>query len=119
VAVPIANKRYRIDSYRQAIERACDATFLPDGKLAKRAGESMRGYVQRIEASGLGQQLKEWQKQRRWTPNRLRHSFATEARSKYGLEAAQVLLGHSRADITETYAQRDMARGVEAIRQIG
>src|SRR5205823_2837294 len=29
-----------------------------------------------------------------WTPNRLRHSFATEVRRVYGIEAAQVLLGH-------------------------
>jgi integrase len=29
-----------------------------------------------------------------WHPNQLRHSFATEVRRGYGLEASQVLLGH-------------------------
>lgn len=43
----------------------------------------------------------------RWHPNRLRHSRATEIRRQFGLEAAQVLLGHARANITELYAQRD------------
>ncbi len=119
VPVPIERKRYRIDSYRQAIERACDEVFPPAGKLARHDGESMRGWVRRLQAAGLGPQLAVWQKQHRWSPNRLRHSFATKARSQYGLEAAQVLLGHSRADITEVYAERDVARGVAAIEQIG
>src|SRR5579871_5812790 len=35
-----------------------------------------------------------------WHPNQLRLLFATEVRRSYGLEAAQVLLGHSRADVT-------------------
>ena len=43
-----------------------------------------------------------------WSPNRLRHAAATEVRRQFGLEAAQVVLGHSRADVTQTYAERDM-----------
>jgi len=35
-----------------------------------------------------------------WAPNQLRHTFATRVRKDHGLEAAQVLLGHSRADVT-------------------
>ncbi|MCA9171306.1 MAG: site-specific integrase [Planctomycetales bacterium] len=31
----------------------------------------------------------------RWSPNRLRHAAATEIRHKFGLEASQVVLGHS------------------------
>ena len=42
-----------------------------------------------------------------WSPNRLRHAAATEVRRQFGLEAAQVVLGHSRADVTQTYAERD------------
>lgn len=43
-----------------------------------------------------------------WTPNQLRHARATEVRKRYGLEAAQVVLGHSAADVTQIYAARDM-----------
>ncbi len=57
-----------------------------------------------------------------WHPNQLRHSAATEFRSKFGLEAAQVLLGHSQADVTQVYAERDveklapwLARSVEGL----
>ncbi len=43
-----------------------------------------------------------------WHPNQLRHAFATAVRrSRYGLEGAQVALGHSHAAITEVYAERD------------
>lgn len=42
-----------------------------------------------------------------WHPNQLRHSFATETRRVHGLEAAQVLLGHAKADVTQVYAERD------------
>jgi integrase len=42
-----------------------------------------------------------------WSPNQLRHSRATEVRKVYGLEAAQVTLGHATADVTQVYAERD------------
>jgi integrase len=54
-----------------------------------------------------------------WRPNQLRHSLATEARSKFGLETAQVMLGHSRADVTQVYAERDLAKARAAARAIG
>lgn len=55
-----------------------------------------------------------------WSPGRLRHNFATEARKTYGLEAAQVLLGHSSAVITDAvYAERDLRLATEAIKKIG
>lgn len=46
-----------------------------------------------------------------WFPHQLRHTRATEIRrseSKYGLEGAQVFLGHAHADVTQIYAERDM-----------
>ncbi|MEX2171541.1 MAG: site-specific integrase [Pirellulales bacterium] len=54
-----------------------------------------------------------------WGPNRLRHSFATDVRRGHGLEAAQIALGHSRADVTQVYAERDMSKGIEVARLIG
>ncbi|MFV2069345.1 MAG: tyrosine-type recombinase/integrase [Pirellulales bacterium] len=54
-----------------------------------------------------------------WSPNRLRHSAGTEIRKRYGLEGAQVILGHASADITQIYAERDLARAVEIMREVG
>src|SRR5262249_14001461 len=55
----------------------------------------------------------------RWHPNQLRHSHATEVRRRFGLEAAQVALGHSSADITQVYAERDLGLAVRVAAEIG
>ncbi len=54
-------------------------------------------------------------------PNRLRHAFATRVRHHPGggLEASQVLLGHSKADVTQVYAKRNEALARQVIEQIG
>jgi integrase len=43
-----------------------------------------------------------------WKPNQLRHLHATRIREQFGLEAAQVVLGHTKADTTEIYAERNL-----------
>lgn len=49
-----------------------------------------------------------------WSPNRLRHSRATDLRRMYGIEAAGVVLGHSKISTTEFYAEvhHDKARQI-------
>jgi integrase len=54
-----------------------------------------------------------------WHPNQLRHLFATEIRKAHGLEAAQVLLGHSRADVTQIYAERNLDLAVKVASEVG
>ena len=54
-----------------------------------------------------------------WTPNQLRHSAGTEVRNKYGLETAQVVLGHANAKTTEIYAELDFEKAVKVAREIG
>ncbi len=55
----------------------------------------------------------------RWHPNRLRHNAATAIRSRFGLEAAQLVLGHAKADVTQVYAERDLARAVAVMAEFG
>lgn len=54
-----------------------------------------------------------------WAPNRLRHTRATQVRKQFGLEAAQVVLGHSKADVTQVYAERDMGLAASIMAKIG
>ena len=54
-----------------------------------------------------------------FAPNQLRHLAATVIRREHGLEAAQVILGHSKADITQVYAERDAAAAVRVVSSIG
>jgi integrase len=55
----------------------------------------------------------------RWSPNRLRHSAATDIRRQFGLEAAQVALGHAGADVTQIYAERDLQKAAEVMAKVG
>lgn len=55
----------------------------------------------------------------KWSPNRLRHTAATEVRKQFGLEAAQIILGHSQANVTQVYAERDLLKGVKIAQMIG
>jgi integrase len=92
--------RYTVDSYRRAIERACQRAFpAPDDMTAD--------------------QQKQWHKTHRWHPHQLRHSAGTQVRKLMGLEAAQVWLGHSRADVTQVYAERDLELAREIAAQLG
>ena len=54
-----------------------------------------------------------------FSPNRIRHTFATRVRKEHGLEAAQVMLGHSKADVTQIYAERDVGLALEVAAKIG
>ena len=55
----------------------------------------------------------------RWHANQLRHTHGTEVRRLFGLEAAQVALGHARADVTQVYAERDEALALRVAAEIG
>jgi integrase len=54
-----------------------------------------------------------------WSPHRMRHTFATEVRKRYGLEAVQVTLGHAHASISEVYAERDHALAARVANEVG
>jgi site-specific recombinase XerC len=56
---------------------------------------------------------------RHWHPNQLRHAHGTEVRKRHGLEAAQVVLGHARADVTEVYAERDGTLALRVATEMG
>jgi len=95
-----AGERFTTQSYGQAVAYACRKAFpAPEGTT--------------------GEALLQWRRDHRWTPNQLRHSFATRIRKKFGLESAQILLGHAQADITQVYAERDETKAIEVARKIG
>ncbi|HEX2953090.1 MAG TPA: site-specific integrase [Bacillota bacterium] len=54
-----------------------------------------------------------------WNPHQLRHSAATFIRKEFGLEAAQIMLGHSRADVTQIYAEVNEEKAVAIAQKIG
>ncbi|HEV7280668.1 MAG TPA: site-specific integrase [Pirellulaceae bacterium] len=83
---------YDVDSYRRAIAYA----------IAK--ANRSRPEADRIE---------------NWSPLQLRHWSATNVRRKFGLEAAQLVLGHARADVTQVYAERNLELAMRIAKQQG
>ena len=91
---------YDTTSYRRAIHYACDRAFPPADSLE-------------------GEALRKWRSEHRWSPNRLRHTKGTEVRKAFGLEHAQIYLGHAAANVTQIYAERDKEKALEVARKIG
>ena len=54
-----------------------------------------------------------------WHLHQLRHSRGTEVRRQFGLEAAQIALGHARIDATQLYAERNMEKARQVAREMG
>lgn len=96
----VARDSYSVLAYGRAVAKAvCRAN-------AKRLAEAAR----------QGTEFKPFP---HWHPNQLRHLYATKVRRDYGLEAAQVALGHSRAEVTQVYAERDEGLAVKVATLIG
>ena len=55
----------------------------------------------------------------RFTAHWLRHNAASRIREAFGLDAAQVILGHAHADVTQVYADLNDDRAVQVARDAG
>lgn len=54
-----------------------------------------------------------------WGPNRLRHNALSRLEAKYGIELARIVAGHTSAETTEVYLERDLRRAVDAVAEAG
>jgi len=54
-----------------------------------------------------------------WSPNQLRHAAATQIRHRFGLEAAQAVLGHAKPDMTLIYAEGNAALAASVAVELG
>jgi integrase len=109
---------YTTDSYRRAIARACDQAFPPPPPLAQRDDETAGEWRKRLTPEQRAELLV-WRKAHRWHPHQLRHSAATRVRKQFGLDAAQVVLGHKSADVAQIYAEADLAKAEKIMSEIG
>jgi integrase len=110
--------RYDVASYRRAIARACARAFPPPPHLARQKGETAAAWQARLTAAQRAE-LKRWAAEHRWHPHQLRHNAATRLRRKYGLEAAQVILGHKTLAVTEIYAEKNVAAARKIMGEVG
>jgi integrase len=106
----VPGEKYTTDSYREAIIKGCARAF-PHPELSKIPRKELTP-EQRAE-------LKRWVPAEAWHPNQLRHNAATRLRKEFGLDVAQIILGHSTAVVTEIYAEADREKALEVVARIG
>jgi site-specific recombinase XerC len=113
--------RYTKDTYRRAVERGCERAFdMPADlrNISRRVAEMSKAEKEKT-LTRLGADAAEWRRKYCWSPNQLRHSRATVIRERYGIEAAQTVLGHSDPRVTAIYAERDFKMAAQIMREIG
>ena len=96
----IPGNAYTTSSYRRAIWRACEKAF-PLSKTATEAEKLL------------------WKERYQWSPNQIRHNVGTKVRKEYGVEGAQLVLGHSRVTTTQVYAEANAEKYADIARRIG
>jgi integrase len=54
-----------------------------------------------------------------WSPNQLRHTRGTDVRAKYGVEAASAILGHSKIETSQIYAEKNAKLAKKVAQETG
>jgi integrase len=91
---------YDVSSYRRAIARACTAA-------------DRKAHTENSDAKPEDVLIPTWH------PHQLRHTAATNLRKDFGLEAAQVILGHKTLTVTQVYAERNVVAAHTIMAKVG
>lgn len=101
--------------YRQKRKQAAKARR---SKRPKGEHYSVSSYRRAIEY-GIKQGRREGVEIAEWCPRQLRHTMATRVRDELGLEAAQVICGHAKCDVTQVYAASNRKLGIQVASKLG
>lgn len=104
----------RRTSFTRAITRACEIAFGMPEELRKPSKK-----VTPARLAEIRRQASEWRQEHVWTPHWLRHTAAAHYREACGLDAAQAVLGHASADMTERYSGLANQRAAAAVAALG
>ena len=128
-----ALNQYTNDCYNRAVQRACEAMYNMPKELQRASRKLSPSQVRRLRDQGgesaveraeeerhrLLKLAAEWRAKHCWSPNQLRHAAGTDVRRQFGVEAAQVTLGHANLEVTEIYAERNEKLVAEIMQKIG
>lgn len=93
-------ERYHTASYARAIRRALEAAFPTPPKLDAKERD-------------------QWRREHHWHPHQLRHNAATHLRTQFGIDVAQVVLGHKTLNVTQVYAEKNIESARRAMLRVG
>lgn len=103
----VPGDQFTHNSYCRAIARACYRVRLAE---LRAGGKTKAEAVATIKRDGVPGH---------WSPHQLRHTRATQIEARYGIEAAQVCLGHSEPNTTRIYSEGHFAKAAGVMREIG
>ena len=92
--------RYNTNNYRKAITYAIKAANKAIIEAARKEGTKPKTVPM-------------------WTPHQLRHTALTRARKEFGLEASSTFGGHKKMNVTEIYAEKNMALADRVAQKLG
>lgn len=107
---------------RYAAMRAARKSKVPPSQRNRRKARPKRKPGEKFTAHAYGRAIADAQVAHglpRWHPHQLRHAHATEARRLHGLDAVQVVLGHSSRQMSERYAEPDLELALRVAAAIG
>lgn len=121
--------RYTSLTYRKAIQRGCERAFslpehlarkiiTPAGRKKASRRETCKEWLARL-TDEQRKELKAWRRAYLWRPNQLRHAVGTLVRKQFSPDASQAVLGHQHLSVTEIYAELNLAKAAEVMREIG
>lgn len=112
--------RYDVAAYRRAIARGCQQAFhMPDEYRDPRSGTKAAKADTADAKKWRREKRRQWNREHIWSPNQLRHTAATRLRKEYGLEAAQVILGHATLTVTQVYAEKNIEAARKIMAEVG
>jgi integrase len=93
--------RYTTMTYYRAVIRGCDAANPPPPGLTDAA------------------EIDKWVKEHRFHLHQIRHTLATDLRKEYGIEGAQVVLGHRTLVAAQIYAEKNAEAAQRIMAAVG
>jgi integrase len=119
-------EKYTVMAYGHAIAAGGEFAFgmpaefrQPRGKIAREAEAMLSPDVQQKRCEDRRAKRAAWRKLHVWHPHQLRHNAATRLRKEFGLEAAQVILGHKTLAVTEIYAEKNVEAAKKIMGEVG
>lgn len=112
-------ERCGVTSYRRAIATACESAFGMPAELRDPRKPSERAKLTPEQLKARRAARASWRAEHVWSPHQLRHNAGTFLRKQFGLEAAQVILGHRNLSVTEIYAEKNVEAAMRIMAAVG
>ena len=121
LSAPLFSPKHAVQEQKESLRAANRTPFTPsrlvrDRKRARRPKRRLNEFYTTCTYAQAIRRACEKANLPPWAPNQLRHTKATELRKQFGLDGAGAILGHSKLETTQIYAERaaELAESIAA-----